>query len=399
MRFILKHITFMYLVVIVGTAVFFSISFRFAKAEELISCWKFEEGSGTIAIDSVNGNDGTLIGGPTWTAGIVGTALSFDVGKQMVVVPHSPNLNVGNSTDSYSIEAWFNTNFIYPSDPKLGLNDSGTILGKDDGISRYPFQFGVGFFDEATTNQGYFQIHPGPGVDVTVSTQAAVNDGNWHHMVGIRDRSAGKVLLYLDGVKVSEAADGFSSIDNADNVTIGCGSDQPIGSNICHQRDYFGLIDEVAIYNGVLSEAEIQQHYQNGLIGVGYCPETLSCIGFEPPMDGGPVAVKKNRVLPFKATLADQNGQPITGTDLSSPPVIQVIFDSGIAPAEDVTDQALSAGQGTEGNQFEYGTDKWQFNLETKNYTATGTYTTSMESGDTFEYIIDPSCVGIFVIE
>ena len=68
-------------------------------------------------------------------------------------------------------------------------------------------------------------------------------------------------------------------------------------------------------------------------------------------------------------------------------------------PAEDVTDDALSAGAGTDGNQFELLDSKWQFNLKTKNYTAAGSYTTTMKSGDTDEYVIDdPTCTGVFVI-
>jgi len=116
-------------------------------------------------------------------------------------------------------------------------------------------------------------------------------------------------------------------------------------------------------------------------------------------MDGGPVTVKKNRVLPFKAIIQDESGNPIIDLDIVSPPVIQVLFGSDIPSAVDVTDDALPAGQGTEGNQFEFGTDKWQFNLKTKNYTAEGTYTVSMVSGDDSEYTISPTCVGIFVIE
>jgi len=125
----------------------------------------------------------------------------------------------------------------------------------------------------------------------------------------------------------------------------------------------------------------------------------FSCIGFEPPMDGGPVTVKKNRVLPFKAVIQDESGNPIIDLDIVSPPVIQVLFDSGMELAVDVTDDALPAGQGTDGNQFEFGTDKWQFNLKTKNYTAEGTYTVSIVSGDDSEYTINPTCVGTFVIE
>ncbi len=120
----------------------------------------------------------------------------------------------------------------------------------------------------------------------------------------------------------------------------------------------------------------------------------------KPPMNAGPVTVKKNRVLPLRIDLQDENGSPITDLDITSPPAIQVTFAAGTQAAEDVTDEALSAGWGTEGNQFEYdiSTGLWSFNLKTKNYTAPGTYTVSIISGDDAEYKIDSSITATFVI-
>ncbi|MHC4463713.1 MAG: hypothetical protein ACYS30_20120, partial [Planctomycetota bacterium] len=43
----------------------------------LISQWKFDEGEGSIAYDSVGGNDGTIYGAQ-WTTGQVNGALQFD---------------------------------------------------------------------------------------------------------------------------------------------------------------------------------------------------------------------------------------------------------------------------------------------------------------------------------
>ena len=65
----------------------------------------------------------------------------------------------------------------------------------------------------------------------------------------------------------------------------------------------------------------------------------------------------------------------------------------------ELMDQAASAGQGTEGNQSEYSDGRWRFNLQTKNYTAQGTCTITMVSGDEDQYTIDPVCVAAFVIE
>ena len=125
----------------------------------------------------------------------------------------------------------------------------------------------------------------------------------------------------------------------------------------------------------------------------------FTCVGFDPPLDTSPVKVKKNRVLPLKAEMLDSESLPITDLDVVAPPVIQVLFSavSGDPPI-DVTDDALPAGQGTEGNQFEFSDERWRFNLKTKNYTAAGTYTISMVSGDASEYVLS-GCSVDFVIE
>ncbi len=126
---------------------------------------------------------------------------------------------------------------------------------------------------------------------------------------------------------------------------------------------------------------------------------SVSCVGFESPMNGGPVKVKKNRALPHKAQLLDESESPLNDLDIAAAPVIQVVYDNGVLPAEDVSGDALSAGAGTDGNQFEFLDSKWQFNLKTRNYTGAGTYTTTMVSGDEAEYLIDPTCEATFVIK
>jgi hypothetical protein len=133
--------------------------------------------------------------------------------------------------------------------------------------------------------------------------------------------------------------------------------------------------------------------------GVPLCAQTLSCTGFQPPMASGPVTVRGNRALPLKAQLFNADGAQMTDLELTAPPVLQVMFESaaGGTPV-DVTGDALPAGHGTDGNEFEYNLPDqlWQYNLKTKDYTAAGTYTITMVSGDDSEYIIDPTCEATF---
>ena len=106
-------------------------------------------------------------------------------------------------------------------------------------------------------------------------------------------------------------------------------------------------------------------------------------------------------MLPLKAELVDGAGFVLEDGDLTAPPVVQVIYDSGISgePPLDVSADALPAGQGTDGNLFGFTGSGWQFNLKTKNYEAPGTYTLSMVSGDGAEYRVAPSCEAQFVID
>lgn len=123
---------------------------------------------------------------------------------------------------------------------------------------------------------------------------------------------------------------------------------------------------------------------------------TLSCAGFEPPIDAGPVTIRKSRALPFKAVLLDGDGAHVTSLG-SAPPVIQVTYAAEGGNAVDVTDLSVPVGLGTDGNQFVYADGKWQFNLQTKGYTAHGTYTVTMAPGN--GYAIHPTCTGAFVVK
>lgn len=127
----------------------------------------------------------------------------------------------------------------------------------------------------------------------------------------------------------------------------------------------------------------------------------LACEGFEAPLANYPVTVKKNRALPLKARVLDSNGFEMTDSDLTAHPVVQVWFDSGGGgDALDVTGDVLSAGHGDDGNQFVFtDSEKWQFNLKTDSYSAPGSYTVLMETGDDSEYVFDPACLTIFVVK
>jgi hypothetical protein len=197
---------------------------------------------------------------------------------------------------------------------------------------------------------------------------------------------------------------------------VDCLDEDDNGSEIFQAADFNGLS---GILDALFSQCDIDEHVSGNVClacpagttneagddptgGDTTCTAVLMCEGFAPPMDGDlPVRAKKNRVFPLKLQLFDYNGFVLTDVDLSAPPVVEVLFfGEDTSDHVDVSEQALSSGKGSEGNEFQLNDeDYWQFNLKSRNYSAGGRYLVTALSGDVDEYIIEPSCVASFVID
>jgi|GEM_PF-188140 len=146
--------------------------------------WRFDEGAGTTAADdSLSNHHGTLTGGATWTAGVVGaTAVDFDGATGFVDMP-AP---VVDTSQSFSVAAWVRV------DSPDGFRTAVSVDGES--VS--------GFFLQRR-NDGRFAFTvigsdaPGPGV--VAGSAFTARTGQWYHLVGVYDRVAGTVSLYVNG--------------------------------------------------------------------------------------------------------------------------------------------------------------------------------------------------------
>jgi alpha-L-arabinofuranosidase len=148
--------------------------------------WRFDEGTGTTAADdSLNDYHGTLVGGTTWTEGIVGpAAVEFDGATSFVDMP-AP---VVDTSQSFSVAAWVRI------DTADGFRTAVSADG--DSVSGFFLQRRI---DGLLAFTMIGSDAPGPGA-VAASTQTA-RLGQWYHLVGAYDRVAGTITLYVNGTQ------------------------------------------------------------------------------------------------------------------------------------------------------------------------------------------------------
>ncbi|MDQ2903302.1 MAG: DUF5127 domain-containing protein [Chloroflexota bacterium] len=211
----------------------------------LVGYWKLDEGSGTNAADSSgNGNNGTLSGGPAWTTGKIGTALSFNGGTGVDI-----HRSVLNTSGSYSVAAWVQLTNI--GNWSTAVSQDGTTIS--------------GFFLQYT--------NPGAGADggkFAFSVVSADSTGGtsvratsaftplanrWYHLVGIHDAGSNQIKLYVNGTLVATRS--VVPAWNATGETV-IGHAKWGGGSV----DFWpGLIDDVRVYNRVLSDQDVRDIY------------------------------------------------------------------------------------------------------------------------------------------
>ena len=117
--------------------------------------------------------------------------------------------------------------------------------------------------------QNFMYAGTGPFATGTV----AVNDGAWHFLAVVHDRTTGNIQLYTDGIADGSGTSAWNGIFPAVNS---------IGRGFSSSDLWNGFLDDVRIYSRALSAAEIFDLYANsrtgypGLLNQRYSGPTLS---------------------------------------------------------------------------------------------------------------------------
>ena len=204
--------------------------------------WWAAEGD---ANDKAGNNNGALVGGVSFTNGMVGQAFSLNGTNGYVSIPDSPSLRA--FTSNITVETWIKVD-QFPSKDWTAIVTKGDTSWR---LHRY----------SATSTVGLSINGLGD-----LAGSRSVDDGQWHHVAGVYDGT--NLLLYVDGaLDTSKSASGPIPQNNYP-VCIGENAEKT-------GRIWNGLIDEVSIYNRALTPAEIQSIYDASITGKCPTPPTI----------------------------------------------------------------------------------------------------------------------------
>ena len=193
---------------------------------------------------SKEGNDGV----PWNTSHVTATATvsghyTFNGVNGYLRIPNDDSLEP--RTHDFTVSAWVKTTetadrcIVHGGDR---ANDWFRIENKADGVFH-------GQIDDGSTLVGF-------------TTATTINDGAWHHVVAVFDRSA-NMIPYIDGQLASGSVNitSVGDVNFTTDIYVGCSY-----SSGGREENIEGEIDEVLIYNIALTPQEVKDLYLSGMI-------------------------------------------------------------------------------------------------------------------------------------
>jgi hypothetical protein len=222
----------------------------FGADSGLIGWWRFDEESGNVVKDSSgNGHDGMIVGG---------TEIVTDPVRGQVL----RNV-IGGSVDLYNVN-----NPI----PSFAANSSITLAAwvKREGGTQHSHSYVIQLGQDSDHPIATLGIKPKGEIMSYVETNqpgfnqdqidlsGGVVEGRdvftgWHHIAVVYDRTTDMATTYIDGLVDRRTDISLLRDDYAFTWTAA-----HLGADSDNARQYIGLMDDVAIFNGALTEVEIR---------------------------------------------------------------------------------------------------------------------------------------------
>ncbi len=215
--------------------------------DELVSYWKFDEGSGITAYDSY-GNNHATINGATWVAnGKLSNALYYNGVNNSATVGLFEEIGL----QDYTYSTWIKT---------TGTCPVNSFIAGTRQIHPPYIQFSIFIADQVQTGNGmskkanvfnYGGIIP---YNANLKSYADVVTGEWVHLVAVRTMHNTKI--FINGELDNE----FTT-----SAIVNIYGEYPFFFGFDGVSRFFnGIIDEVGIWRRALSSEEILLLYNNG---------------------------------------------------------------------------------------------------------------------------------------
>ncbi|MFD9161457.1 DNRLRE domain-containing protein [Streptomyces sp. NPDC059558] len=216
------------------------------RADGAQQYWRYDEAALPFVADSSAGGNqsGVHLNAPALRqspGAVSGASTAIGFNGTDTQVYGDTRQTVGST---YTIETWFRTN----------TTRGGKLLGFGNNQARGSNQYDKHIY---MTNDGRLVYGVYTGATRTVTTGAAYNDNQWHHVVA--SQGPGGMTLYVDGVQKGTlnvtTHENFSGYWHAGGDSLGGWPDRPTSEY------WAGQLDETAVYPTVLSAAQVQNHY------------------------------------------------------------------------------------------------------------------------------------------
>ena len=220
-----------------------------------LSYWRLDEASQPYK-DFSDSNDAGCVDGnldfcPERVPGKIDRAQLFNGASEGLDVP-GDSFNWA-STDSFTIAFWMKR----PGPPPpAGVFNNEVIVGREDRVeSRVHWWSGV----ENVSGGAMFVLidsdEIGRNENFYLRSAQTITDGEWHHVVAVRDAGQSLNILYVDGVLEDSVAITYTGNFASSFADLNIGY---LRTNDIRYRYYYeGLVDDVRIYNIALTENQI----------------------------------------------------------------------------------------------------------------------------------------------
>lgn len=229
--------------------------------------YRYDDPAGSWVLDSsgqtLQGLQGIAQNGVTRSAA---GAIANDPSRSATFVEGQPsgrpqyiwNDVLAQGPREYSIETWFRTT----SATGGALVNYGSSSGRprsDNGNDRVSNTVDRAIYMENQTGFIRLGVRAGVGTTTLRSTRA-LNDGQWHHVVGTQ--GVGGMRLYVDGALVAQnATTGNGTYNGSWHVGGDNLSGYPNAGNQAAQTYFDGQLDETAVYYRVLLPDRVAAHF------------------------------------------------------------------------------------------------------------------------------------------